>query len=155
MLFADCINIEITCNNVITVSLLYTDSHSVMTCVGSPVWSFILRDRGLTRHVRMGTYELDCLVVNIRSHNNISDVVSKHWSYGSVKDLLKPIFNTVGNTAKLFVDDSPDCLDEFFFDTNQEEKKRKSPYRPDLDLLSLNNLDTNAGEADNPSTLAS
>lgn len=61
---------------------------------------------------------------HIRSHNNISDVVSKHWSYGSVKDLLKPIFNTVGNTAKLFVDDSPDCLDELFFDTNQEAKEK-------------------------------
>ena len=48
---------------------------------------------------------------HIRSHNNIADVTSKHWSYNLVKDLLKPIFNTIENTARLYIDDSLDCLD--------------------------------------------
>ena len=48
---------------------------------------------------------------HIRSHNNASDILSKHWGHQSVKALLKPFFNTMGNTANLCVDDSADCLD--------------------------------------------
>ena len=48
---------------------------------------------------------------HIRSHNNVADIVSKHWSFSSVSDLLAPVFNTVGNTASHYEDDSPDCLD--------------------------------------------
>jgi hypothetical protein len=48
---------------------------------------------------------------HIGSKDNASDVLSKHWSYQSVKTLLKPFFNSMGNTANLYVDDSADCLD--------------------------------------------
>jgi len=49
---------------------------------------------------------------HIQSGDNVADVVSKHWSHASVyHTLLKPVFHHIGNTAKLFIDDSPGCLD--------------------------------------------
>jgi hypothetical protein len=49
---------------------------------------------------------------HIPSGDNVADVVSKHWSHASVyHSLLKPIFHHIGNTAKLYEDDSPGCLD--------------------------------------------
>ena len=50
---------------------------------------------------------------HIRSENNIADVLTKHWSKNSVYSLLKPIFHHVGNTASLYQDDSPGCLDSY------------------------------------------
>jgi len=55
-----------------------------------------------------------CIALHhIRSHNNVADIVSKHWSFHSVSDLLKPIFDTLGNTANLYTDDSIDCLNDY------------------------------------------
>ena len=48
---------------------------------------------------------------HIPSHANLADVLSKHWVYQSVYNLLQPIFHYVGNTASLYHDDDPDCLD--------------------------------------------
>ena len=48
---------------------------------------------------------------HIKSGDNTSDLLSKHWSYQSAKTLLKPFFNSMGNTANLYFDDSADCLD--------------------------------------------
>ena len=43
---------------------------------------------------------------HIPSKDNVADIVTKHWSYGSVyKRLLKPIFHHKGDTSSLFVDD--------------------------------------------------
>ena len=50
---------------------------------------------------------------HIQSHNNVADIVSKHWSFHSVSDLLKPMFDTIGNTASLYTDDSVDCLNDY------------------------------------------
>jgi hypothetical protein len=51
---------------------------------------------------------------HLKSHNNLSDVLTKHWSYNSVKDLLRPAFHHTGNTASLYLDDSIGCLDKRF-----------------------------------------
>ena len=48
---------------------------------------------------------------HIPSHANLADVLSKHWVYQSVYNLLQPIFHYVGNTASLYHDDDPDSLD--------------------------------------------
>ena len=48
---------------------------------------------------------------HIRSHNNASDILLKHWGHQSVKALLKPFFNTTGNMANLCADDGKDCPD--------------------------------------------
>ena len=37
---------------------------------------------------------------HIPGTENPSDVLSKHWSYNSVKDVLLPIFNRRGETIK-------------------------------------------------------
>lgn len=49
---------------------------------------------------------------HIESGEDASDVLSKHWSYQPVKTLLKPFFNSMGNTANLCIDDGGDCLDD-------------------------------------------
>ena len=43
---------------------------------------------------------------HLRSHFNLSEVVSKHWSYQNVYNcLLKPAFYFEGDTGHLFEDD--------------------------------------------------
>jgi hypothetical protein len=44
-------------------------------------------------------------LTHINSQSNLADVLSKHWSYNSVKGLLKPVFHYTGNTADLYIDD--------------------------------------------------
>jgi hypothetical protein len=39
------------------------------------------------------------------SKDNLADVVTKHWSYNSVKELLKPVFYHEGDTSQLYIDD--------------------------------------------------
>ena len=48
---------------------------------------------------------------HIKSATNLADVLTKHWSHGSVYDLLRPIFHHAGNTASLYIDDRPGCMD--------------------------------------------
>ena len=50
---------------------------------------------------------------HLRSENNLSDILTKHWSHNSVYGLLKPVFHHIGNTANLYIDDSPGCLDKY------------------------------------------
>ena len=105
-------------------SYMFGDNESMINSSAFPYARLNKRHNILSYHyVRSQIARGYIALHHIRSHNNISDVVSKHWSYGSVKDLLKPIFNTIGNTAKLFVDDSPDCLDEIIFGINREAKE--------------------------------
>ena len=48
---------------------------------------------------------------HLTSENNLSDVLTKHWSHTSVYNLLKPELYHQGNTADLYIDDTPGCLD--------------------------------------------
>ena len=48
---------------------------------------------------------------HIRLANNLADILTKHWSHGSFYSLLKPVFHHAGNTASLYKDDTPGCLD--------------------------------------------
>jgi hypothetical protein len=57
---------------------------------------------------------------HLRSHNNLSDVLTKHWSYNSVRHLLQPAFHYVGNTANLYIDDTPGCLDTKIIRTSND-----------------------------------
>ena len=53
------------------------------------------------------------ILTHIPSADNISDVLSKHWGHGEVYNgILKPIFHHEGNTATLYENDDPLCLDE-------------------------------------------
>ena len=51
---------------------------------------------------------------HIPSKDNLADVLTKHWGDRSVWDLIQPVFNWMGNTADLYEDDDPMCLDDFF-----------------------------------------
>ena len=50
-------------------------------------------------------------LTHIDSGSNLADVLSKHWSCQSVNALLKPFFDSMGDAANLYIDDSADCLD--------------------------------------------
>ena len=50
---------------------------------------------------------------HLKSANNLADILTKHWSHNSVYNLLRPIFHHSGNTASLYKDDSPYCLDDY------------------------------------------
>ena len=50
---------------------------------------------------------------HLKSKNNLVDVLTKHWSHTSVYNLLRPIFHHGGNTASLYTDDTPYCLDQY------------------------------------------
>ena len=43
-------------------------------------------------------------LTHINSENNLADVVTKHWSYNTVKGLLKPVFDHMGNTDELYAE---------------------------------------------------
>ena len=58
---------------------------------------------------------------HLNSASNLADVLTKHWSHNSVYGLLKPIFHYMGNTAMLYTDDMPGCLD---MTIKKKEKKR-------------------------------
>ena len=52
------------------------------------------------------------ILTHIPSGDNISDVLSKHWGYQEVyNSILRPIFHHEGNTATLYENDDPLCLD--------------------------------------------
>ena len=51
---------------------------------------------------------------HIPSKANLADIVSKHWAYSTVWDLIQPVFHHMGNTANLYIDDDMDCLDSLF-----------------------------------------
>ena len=42
---------------------------------------------------------------HIRSGSNIADILSKHWSHKSAYPLIRPVFNYIGDTGDLFIDD--------------------------------------------------
>ena len=49
---------------------------------------------------------------HLKSANNLADILTKHWSHAANHyQLLQPIFHYVGNTANLYIDDRPGCLD--------------------------------------------
>ena len=58
---------------------------------------------------------------HIKSSNNLADVLTKHWSHSSVYNLLRPIFHHTGNTAALYTDDNPECLDNKVTNTLTKE----------------------------------
>ena len=49
---------------------------------------------------------------HVVSKSNVADIVTKHWGYSLVYNLLKPVFGHEGDTYELFEDDSPEALAE-------------------------------------------
>ena len=51
---------------------------------------------------------------HIPSSANRADILTKHWGAQFIWDLLQPVLNWMQNTADLYEDDDPVCLDCFF-----------------------------------------
>ena len=58
---------------------------------------------------------------HLRSANNNADILTKLCSKNSVYQLMKPIFHHVGNTASLYHDESPGCLDSHMVVVNDPQ----------------------------------
>ena len=43
---------------------------------------------------------------HIGSESNVSDILSKHWGYQTIRELLNPIFYFKGNTGDLYYNDN-------------------------------------------------
>ena len=96
------------------VSYMFGDNETMINSSSFPYARLHKRHNILTFHfVRSMIAKRFIALHHIRSENNIADVLTKHWSKNSVYTLLKPIFHHVGNTATLFEDDSPGCLDSY------------------------------------------
>ena len=88
-----------------TKSFMFGDNQAVVTNSSIPHSSLNKRHNALSYHrVRemiaakvLGYYWID-------GKNNPSDIVSKHWSYPQVWQLLKPILFYSGNTGNLIND---------------------------------------------------
>ena len=68
-----------------------------------------------------------CIALHhIQSHNNVADMVSKHWSFHSASDLLKPTFDTSGDAASLHADDSINCPNNCVIKIKQRRQNCKA-----------------------------
>ena len=97
------------------ISYVFGDNETMINSASDPGARLRKRHNILSFHFVRSMISRGFIALHhIRSHNNLSDVLTKHWSYNSVKDLLKPIFHFIGNMANLYIDDSPSCLDRMF-----------------------------------------
>ena len=92
---------------VTNVSYMFGDNESMINNASFPYARLHKRHHLLSFHyVRAHIAQGYIALHHITSKSNIADIVSKHWAYGAVKGLLKPIFYTIGNTRDLYVDDT-------------------------------------------------
>jgi hypothetical protein len=98
-----------------STSYIFGDNETMVNSASFPYARLHKRHNILSYHfVRSMIARGFIALHHLRSKNNLSDVLTKHWSHNSVYDLLRPLFHHVGNTAKLYTDDSPGCLDTVF-----------------------------------------
>lgn len=108
------------------VSYVFGDNESMVNSSSYPYAKLHKRHNILSYHYVRSMIATGAFVMHhVKSSDNLADILTKHWGHRSVYDLLRPIFHHVGNTAKLFYDDSPDCWDDHFvsfLDPEQEDK---------------------------------
>ena len=93
---------------------MFGDNESMVNSLAFPYSRMQKRHNILSYHyIRSQIAKGYIALHHICSHNNVADIVSKHWSFGLVSDLIKPVFDTIGNTASLYNDDSIDCINNF------------------------------------------
>jgi hypothetical protein len=97
------------------ISYVFGDNKSMIDSSSFPYARLHKRHNILSFHyVRSMVARKFIALHHLGSHSNVADVLSKHWSHGSVYSLLRPIFHHLGDTGTLYTDDSPDCLDSYF-----------------------------------------
>ena len=88
------------------ISYVFGDNKSMIDSSTMPYSRLHKRHNILSFHyVRSMIARGFIAMVHVCSKNNLADVVTKHWSYNSVKGLLKPVFYYYGGPESLFVDD--------------------------------------------------
>lgn len=93
-------------------SYVFGDNESMIQSASFPYAKLHKRHNILSFHFVRGMIARGFIALyHIRSENNLADILTKHWSHNSVYNLLRPIFHHVGNTAELYTDDTPGCLD--------------------------------------------
>ena len=85
------------------ISYIFGDNKSMIDSSTNPQSRLHKRHNILSYHyVRSMIARGYIALVHTNSKDNLADVVTKHWSYNSVKGLLKPVFDHSGNTADLY-----------------------------------------------------
>lgn len=94
------------------ISYVFGDNESMIDSSSFPYARLRKRHNILSFHyVRSMIAKGFIALHHLISSSNLADILTKHWSHNSVYNLLKPLFHHVGNTAQLYIDDSPECLD--------------------------------------------
>ena len=97
------------------VSYVFGDNESMIESSSFPYARLRKRHNILSFHyVRSMIAKGFIALHHISSPSNLADILTKHWSHSSVYNLLRPVFHHLGNTAMLYIDDSPECLDRNF-----------------------------------------
>ena len=93
-------------------SYVFGDNKSMIDTASFPDARLNKRHNILSFHYVRSIMAVGFLALHhVTSTSNLADVVSKHWSHSAVYGLLQPVFHHVGNTAALYNDDDPECLD--------------------------------------------
>jgi hypothetical protein len=88
------------------ISYVFGDNKSMIDSATYPYAKLHKRHNILSFHyVRSMIAKGFISLTHTNSQDNLADVVTKHWSYNSVRNLLKPVFYHAGDTSNLFVDD--------------------------------------------------
>ena len=89
------------------ISYVFGDNKSMINSATFPYARLHKRHNILSFHyVRSMIARGFIALTHVNSKDNLADVVTKHWGYNSVKDLLKPVFSHAGNTKDLIAEDS-------------------------------------------------
>ena len=95
------------------ISYVFGDNKSMIDSSSFPDAKLNKRHNILSYHYVRSMVACGFIALHhVTSASNLADVLSKHWSYHSVYRLLQPIFHHFGNTASLYKDDDPGCLDD-------------------------------------------
>ena len=94
------------------ISYVFGDNKSMIDSAKFPYSRLNKRHNILSFHYVRSMIAKKFIAINhINSQDNVSDILSKHWSHNAVYHLLKPLFHHIGDTGLLYIDDSPGCLD--------------------------------------------
>ena len=89
------------------ISLVWGDNESMINSAKVPEAKLHKRHNILSFHYVRSL--MACGFINLQhiaSEANISDILSKQWTYKSSWPLIRPVLNFEGNTGTLFIDDS-------------------------------------------------
>ena len=95
-----------------STSCMFGDNESVINGSAFPCAPSHKRHNTPSHHHVRSQIARGCTAMHhIRSHNNVADVASKHWSCSAVANFLEPMFHHIGNAVTFFKNNGPDYLD--------------------------------------------